>query len=84
VSETFFETAGTLVEFLKKIKPVSLYRRTPSLSDISNKYQHILKLINSKISSNFFTVFDLPTWCYTLEGHSINFAKQNSSNVPAV
>jgi len=26
----------------------------------------------------------LPTWCRVLEGHSINFAEQNSSNVPAV
>ena len=78
-------TAGTLHEFFdKKINAVSLYSQTPSSSDISNKYQHTSKPISSKISANFFAVFTLPTGCRASEGHSINFAKQNSSNVPTV
>jgi len=70
--------------FEKKIKAVSLLDKTVSLSDIINKNWYILKLINSNIHSNFFIVFGLPTGCRAVEGHSINFAKQNSSNVPAV
>ncbi len=78
-------TAGTLYEFFdKKINAVSLFNKTLSSSDISNKYQHTLKPINSIINANFFIVFALPTGCRVSEGHSINFAKQNSSNVPTV
>jgi len=76
---------GTLLEFFdKKIKAVSLYSQTLSLSDTINKYQHTSKPINLKTSLNFFAVLSLPTGYLASEGHSINFAKQNSSNVPAV
>jgi len=70
--------------FDKKINAVSLFNKTLSLLNTNNRYQYIFKPINSKFSANIFAVFALPTGRRASEGHSINFAKQNSRNVSAV
>lgn len=63
---------------------VSLSGKTLSPSDTINKSLKSIKRIGSIGSSNFFTVLGLPTGCRALEGHSFNFAEQNSTNVPAI